>query len=119
MTATAMPDERRAEARVELVDPRTAQRWIERGEVVLVDVREPQEFALEHIAGAISLPLSAFAPSRLRETGIRRLLLMCASGVRCGVAARLLLGAGHTTLYRLAGGLMAWKVCGGAVVREH
>lgn len=112
MTAAATTDE----TRVEFIDPYTARRWIERGEAVLVDVREPQEFALEHIAGATSLPLSKFAPNRLPDTRNRRLVLMCASGIRCGLAAQTLLGAGHPTLYRLAGGLMAWRASGGAVV---
>ncbi len=116
MTPNETPGRPQATTRIELVDPHTAQRWLERDEAVLVDVREPQEFALEHIAGATSLPLSAFAPSRLPETADRRLLLMCASGVRCGIAAQALLGAGHASLYRLAGGLMAWKASGGAVV---
>lgn len=112
MTAAGTTDE----TRVELIDPYTAGRWIERGKAVLVDVREPQEFALEHIAGAMSLPLSNFAPCRLPDTKNKRLLLMCASGIRCGLAAQALLGAGHPTLYRLAGGIMAWKASGGAVV---
>jgi len=116
MIPNAMPDRPQATTRIELIDPHTAQRWLDRDEALLVDVREPQEFALEHIAGATSLPLSAFAPSRLPETGGKRLLLMCASGIRCGLAAQALLGAGHASLYRLAGGLMAWKASGGTVV---
>jgi len=118
MTGDPAPEDNQlAEPRIEMVDPHTAQRWIERGEAMLVDVREPQEFAMEHIAGAESVPLSAFDPARLPAAPDKRMLLMCASGVRCGMAALVLLRAGHTNVYRMAGGLMAWKSSGGAVVR--
>ena len=46
--------------RIEMVDPQTARLWIEQGEAVLVDVREPHEFAMERIHGATLVPLSAF-----------------------------------------------------------
>ena len=107
------------EPRIEMVDPHTAQRWMERGEAVLIDVREPQEFAMEHIAGATSAPLSAFDPMRLPENADKRLLVMCASGVRCGIASEILMRAGVSRIYRLAGGLMAWKAGGGPVVQGN
>ena len=102
--------------RVEMVDPQTARRWIERGEAVLVDVREPHEFAMERIHGATLVPLSAFDPRSIPESKGKRLLLMCASGIRCGMASELLARAGYAELYRLAGGIMGWKAAGGPVV---
>lgn len=118
MTETATPGGARPrEPRVEMVDPQTAQRWIERGEAVLVDVREPQEFAMEHIAGAASMPLSAFDPARVPAISDKRMLLMCASGIRCGIASQVLLHAGRSNIYRMAGGLMGWKASGGPVVQ--
>jgi rhodanese-related sulfurtransferase len=118
MTTDATPENGQlAQPRVEMVDPHTAQRWIERNEAVLIDVREPQEFAMEHIAGAESNPLSAFDSARLPANSDKRMLLMCASGIRCGIASQVLLRAGHTSLYRMAGGLMGWKASGGAVVQ--
>lgn len=116
-TTPTSEDGQPAEPRVEMVDPHMAQRWIERDEAVLVDVREPQEFAMEHIAGAESVPLSAFDPARIPANPDKRMLLMCASGVRCGIASQVLLGAGHTIIYRMAGGLMGWKASGGTVVQ--
>lgn len=102
--------------KIEMIDPQTARRWIERGDVVLVDVREPHEFALERIEGATLLPLSAFDPRAIPEAEGKRLILMCASGVRCGMASELLVRSGWTQVYRLAGGLMGWKAAGGPVV---
>lgn len=102
--------------KIEMVDPQTARRWIERGDVVVVDVREPHEFAMERIDGATLLPLSAFDPRAIPEAPGKRLLLMCASGVRCGMASELLVRSGWTEVFRLAGGLMGWKAAGGPVV---
>lgn len=102
--------------RVEMVDPQTARQWLERGEAVLVDVRERHEYTAEHIQGATLVPLSAFDPAALQNPTGKRVLLMCASGVRCGVASEMLIRAGHKELYRLSGGLMGWKASGGRVV---
>ncbi|MEZ5723170.1 MAG: rhodanese-like domain-containing protein, partial [Paracoccaceae bacterium] len=41
------------------VTPATVARWLEEGDVVLVDVRETKEYDLEHIAGALLMPLSS------------------------------------------------------------
>ena len=76
--------------RIEMVDPQTARRWIDLGEAVLVDVREPHEFAMERIQGATLVPLSAFDPRSIPASDGKRLLLMCASGIRCGMASALL-----------------------------
>jgi rhodanese-related sulfurtransferase len=112
-----MSDDKSQQPRIEMVDPQTARVWIERGEAVLVDVREPHEFALERIQGAILVPLSAFDPRSIPSAEGKRLLLMCASGVRCGMASELLARTGYPKIYRLAGGIMGWKAAGGPV--EH
>lgn len=111
-----MSDDKRGAPKIEMVDPQTARRWIERGEAVIVDVREPHEFALERIQGATLVPLSAFDPRTIPDAAGKRLLLMCASGVRCGMASELLARTGYPEIYRLAGGLMGWKAAGGPVV---
>ena len=103
--------------RVEMVDPQTAQRWIGRGEAVVVDVREPHEYAMEHIDGAALVPLSAFDPAKIPNRDGKRLLLICASGVRCGVASEMLVCAGSTELYRIAGGIMGWTAAGGRLTQ--
>ncbi len=55
------------------------------GSILLIDVREPHEFDLGHIPGAVSYPLSTFDPETLRELVAkddRRPVFSCASGVR-------------------------------------
>src|SRR3712207_3823513 len=51
------------------------------GAIVLVDVREPHEFAAGHIPGSVSHPLSTFDPEELR-TLKGRIVFSCAAGVR-------------------------------------
>jgi rhodanese-related sulfurtransferase len=78
-------------------------------EVVLVDVREPAEYAAEHIAGAVLHPLSTFDPARLPAG---RLVFQCGSGKRSLIALQRALAAGVQDAAHLAGGLLAWKQAG-------
>ena len=51
---------------------------------VLVDVREPDEHAREHIAGAVTAPLSAFEAANLGLSPGTDVIFMCRSGNRTG-----------------------------------
>lgn len=107
-----------AERSIHVVAAEQVKRWIEAGEVVLIDVREPQEHAAEAIPGALNLPLSSFDPAQLPQVPEgKKLVFHCRSGVRCGTAAEraMLLGYGGT-IYRLEGGIFGWKAVGGATV---
>ncbi len=89
------------------IRPQALQQALERNEAVLVDVREAGEFAREHITGARSLPLSAFATSALPRD--RRIVLCCQSGARSTRALAQLQAAGFSDVAHLDGGLAAWK----------
>jgi rhodanese-related sulfurtransferase len=86
------------------------------GEVLLVDVREPNEYAFERIHGALLYPLSTFDPKAIPDTG-RKLVVQCAGGVRSLRAAQALVAAGHAQVTNLEGGLNAWKAAGLPVIR--
>jgi rhodanese-related sulfurtransferase len=101
---------------IEIVSVATVQAWIAAGDAVIVDVREDNEFALEHIAEATLVPLSRFDPATLPPSDGKRLVLHCRSGVRCGHAAGLLQDSGLSAVYRMEGGIIGWKQFGGAVV---
>ena len=79
---------------------------------VLVDIREPDEHAREHIAGAVAAPLSAFEAAHLGLTPNKDVIFMCRSGNRtaghCDRLAARVDGPAHV----LAGGLDAWKKAG-------
>jgi len=82
------------------------------GDIVLVDVREPAETAVERIAGAVLMPLSTFDPGRLPDPAGRTLVFCCASGIRSAKAVEIAQAAGLTCDAHLAGGLSAWKSAG-------
>lgn len=83
-----------------------------RGDILLVDVREPQEFAAERIAGAVLFPLSSFDPAKLPEAGGRQIVFHCGVGKRSMMALNLCQQAGLPLETHLAGGLQAWKAAG-------
>jgi rhodanese-related sulfurtransferase len=83
---------------------------------VLVDVREPVEFAAERIAGALLYPLSTFDAAMLPDDGTRRIVFHCGSGKRSLAAAEKRLAAGQKHVAHMGGGLAAWKAAGLPVI---
>ena len=81
-------------------------------EILLIDVREPDEFAVEKIAGALNVPLSSFDPAALPDAGGKTIVLQCAGGKRSAMAVHQCRKAGQDIETHLAGGLAAWKAAG-------
>ena len=79
------------------------------GEIVLIDVRTPQEFMFEHIEGALLSPMAFFDPAALPGQSEKRIVLHCGSGVRSERMARVALGAGFDRIAHMEGGFGAWK----------
>ncbi|MGV6876115.1 rhodanese-like domain-containing protein [Pseudochelatococcus sp. B33] len=52
------------------------------GSLLLIDVREPEEYRAGHIPGSVSVPLSTFDPAALPDAGGRRVVFSCNSGGR-------------------------------------
>lgn len=91
---------------------------MEKGLIVLVDVREPHEFAAGRIPGSVSLPLSRFDPSALPNDPSRRIVLSCAAGVRSAHAAVLAQEAGRDVREHYRGGFKDWVAAGEPVEVE-
>lgn len=85
---------------------------LDAGSILLIDVREPAEFAAEKIAGALNVPLSNFNPAALPASGGKAIVLQCAGGKRSAMAVEQCRKAGQAIETHLAGGLAAWKVAG-------
>lgn len=81
-------------------------------EILLIDVREPEEFAAERIEGALNVPLSTLDPRALPDAGGKAVVLHCAGGKRSGMAIEKCRAAGQAIDTHLAGGLAAWKAAG-------
>lgn len=82
------------------------------GEIVLIDVREPTEFANNRIHGALLHPLSTFEPKAIPTDGSRRIVFQCGSGKRSRKALDAFLAATGADAAHLAGGIGAWKASG-------
>lgn len=107
------------ETGVQNVNAMTLKGWLDKGEAVLIDVREPDEHKAERIEGARLMPLSAFNPSEaLNAKNGAKLVLHCRSGRRSEDAGKQLLGAGASDALHLEGGIEAWKQAGMPVVRS-
>ena len=87
-------------------------RLLKAGHLLLIDVREPAEYAAERIAGALLYPLSNFDASFLPDDGARRIVFHCGSGKRSLTAAEHRLAAGHGHAAHMGGGIAAWKAAG-------
>lgn len=90
----------------------TLESGLSQGRILVVDVREPDEYAREHIAGAVSLPLSRFDATPLPEAQGKMVVLHCNSGARSVKAAQILFGRGAAEATHLKGGIAAWKQAG-------
>lgn len=97
-------------------DPEEIQELLEQGRVVLVDVREPMEYAAERISGALLYPLSSFDAMHLPPDGDRAVVFHCAAGGRSLTAARMRKAAGQPAAH-MAGGISEWKARGLPTVR--
>ncbi|RTL69560.1 MAG: rhodanese-like domain-containing protein [Pseudonocardiaceae bacterium] len=85
------------------------------GGALLLDVREPAEWAAGHIPGAVHVPLGSLDPAALPAA--RVVVAVCRSGNRSGKAAAALADAG-LDVRNLAGGMKAWAGAGRDVVRD-
>lgn len=90
-------------------DPATVREWLARDEIILVDVREPFEFATERIEGAVLHPLGTFDPTQIERIEGKQVVLCCRTGRRSATAAEKWVEAGFTEPVHLRGGLLAWK----------
>jgi rhodanese-related sulfurtransferase len=79
------------------------------GKVVLIDVREPSEFAGGRVPGAVSIPLGQLREKAGKLDPSAETYLICASGSRSGTAARQLKALGFTDAYSVKGGMHAWR----------
>ena len=97
------------------LNPITAEnlkRRLDAGDAILIDIRETDEHAREHIVGARLAPLSAIDSHDFdRELG-KAAVFHCKSGMRTQANAARLLSGGFREAYFLEGGIEAWKAAG-------
>ena len=78
----------------------------------LLDVREPDEWAQTHIAGATLIPLGELDKRISEVPRDRDVVVVCRSGNRSKHGRDVLLAAGYPRVANMAGGMIAWKAEG-------
>lgn len=99
------------------VDPKTVSEWLDRGDVVLMDVREGFEYGTERIEAAQHRPLSKFDPGEIAASGEKRIVFQCRTGNRSRKAATMFAAERGVPVFNLAGGIEGWKRAGLPVKR--
>ena len=92
--------------------PDEVARGIAEGKILLVDVREPNETAVERYPEALYLPMSEFDPAAIPDPEGRKVVFACRSGNRSVTASLIAQAAGLPYDSHLAGGMKAWKALG-------
>jgi len=100
------------------VSPQDLEKKLRTGNIRLIDIRETDEFAREHIAGAVSTPLSSIANADVAFGSAEPVAFMCRSGMRTDSNCAKLSGLVTGEAFVLEGGLDGWKKQGLAVVRN-
>ncbi|MDR3089606.1 MAG: rhodanese family protein [Desulfobulbaceae bacterium] len=100
------------------IAPTEAKRLWEQGEVVFIDVREPDEFAEMRITGAKLQPLSVLSHLPQDDDQHKAAVYFCRSGRRTAQAAAQLQGRGHLDTLILDGGLNGWLQAGFPVAKS-
>lgn len=98
--------EDRSVSAVRLVPARDWETWSTTNDAVIIDVREPFEWAMGALPGSVLIKLGSL-PDKLDELDRdRAILLVCRSGNRSGVAAEYLVRRGFGAVANLTGGLV-------------
>jgi phage shock protein E len=76
----------------------------------LLDVREPEEFRMGRIPGAINIPLNDLEERVDEIPTDKPVVVVCGHGMRSMVGAEILVEAGHSGVYNLLGGTFEWQM---------
>ena len=98
--------------RVHNLTPEEVARGLAEGRMLLVDVREQNEVALERYPVAVVVPLSSFDPAAIPDPQGRQVVFACHSGRRSVTASLAAQEQGYPYDAHLAGGILAWKAAG-------
>lgn len=92
--------------------PEAVEERVRLGHALLIDIREADEFARQHVPGALSRPLSRFGAGALPEMAEIDVVFTCRSGMRTAANAERLAAAVAGQAFVLDGGLDGWRRAG-------
>jgi rhodanese-related sulfurtransferase len=122
---SAMDMVKEAKKEIQNLTPQQAKNEIEKGNIILIDIREADELKNGTIAGAVHAPrgmIEFYADSTLPYYNPvfqkeKRMILYCASSGRSALAAQTLKAMGYSNVAHIDGGLKAWKEAGLPVIQ--
>jgi len=85
-----------------------AKEMIDNGEVEVIDVRTPEEFAAGHIPGAKLVPLQVLESMQSELNKEQKYVVVCRSGNRSTEASGILSENGFKNIYNMTGGMNEW-----------
>lgn len=106
-----------AKTRIRELSPSEVRARREQGDAfTLLDVREPNEWGMGHIAGALHIPRGVMESSiETRVPRDQEVVIYCASGNRSALAADVLQQMGYEKVSSMSGGIRGWVDAGGDV----
>jgi rhodanese-related sulfurtransferase len=107
-----MADENPRADEVTNLTPEQVAAGLREGRILLVDVREPNETAVESYPEAVVVPLSCFDPTAIPDPEGKEVVFACRSGRRSVTASLAAQDTGFPYKAHLAGGILAWKAAG-------
>lgn len=90
---------------------------LQKGAILLIDIREPDEFSAGHVPGAVNMPLSSLAPSAVPKPADKTVVIMCRSGSRSGRLAAALTAIGRSDVVDYSGAIIDWTRRGGPLAQ--
>jgi rhodanese-related sulfurtransferase len=101
-----------ADHQVHDLTPDEVSSGIAEGRYLLVDVREPNEVAVEAYPDGVVVPLQSFDPAAIPDPQGKQVVFACRSGKRSVTASLAAQAAGLPYDKHLAGGIIGWKEAG-------
>lgn len=102
----------RFKMKVKTVDVTTAKQWLDKNQAILIDVREPAEYASQKIAGAALHPVGSISVNSIPQTD-KKILIYCQKGARGSNACQKLMTENEALeVYNIEGGIDAWQQAG-------
>jgi rhodanese-related sulfurtransferase len=101
-------------AREEVITPLEARDIIKNTEVILLDIRTPEEYRAGHIQGAINIDY--YSPVFYKQISEldpeKKYVIYCRTGSRTGAAISIFNNLGFNSVQDIAGGITAWRNVG-------
>lgn len=114
MALTAMDLVALAKQTIREIDPETAKNSLDKK--LVLDVREPAEFAAGHLPGAVNIPRGVLEFKISNHSSFQNqqaeIIVYCQTGGRSALATEALLKLGYANTVSMAGGFNQWQAAG-------